>query len=77
MNIKVAAFTISEKSSNTCINYPIPGLAHIICLQRFSSIFDLTVYTGEFRPKTDQISDDSDLQHVKGETGRYRYKAVS
>ena len=25
---------------------------------------------GEFRPQTDQRSDDSNLQHVKGETGR-------
>ena len=66
MNIKVTAFTVSEKSIYTCINYPIPGLAHIFCLQRFSSIFDSTVYTGEFRPQTDQRSDDSDLQHVKG-----------
>ena len=32
---------------------------------------------GEFRPQTDQRSDDSNLQHVKGETGRNRYKAVS
>ena len=31
---------------------------------------------GEFRPQTDQRSDDSNLQHVKGETGRNRYKAV-
>ena len=28
---------------------------------------------GEFRPQTDQRSDDSNLQHVKGETGRNRY----
>ena len=34
-------------------------------------------YIGEFRPQTDQRSDDSILQHVKGETGRNRYKAVS
>ena len=32
---------------------------------------------GEFRPQTDQRSDDSHLQHVKGETGRNRYKGVS
>ena len=28
---------------------------------------------GEFRPQTDQRSDDSNLQHVKGETDRNRY----
>ena len=33
--------------------------------------------TGEFRHQTDQRSDDSNLQHVNGETGRDRYKAVS
>ena len=33
--------------------------------------------TGEFRHQTDQRSDDSNLQHVKGETGRNSYKAVS
>ena len=32
---------------------------------------------GEFPPQTDQRSDDSNLQHVKGETGRNHYKAVS
>ena len=32
---------------------------------------------GEFQPQTDQRSDDSNLQHVKGETGRNHYKAVS
>ena len=31
----------------------------------------------EFRPQTDQTSDDSNLQHVKGEKGRHRYKVVS
>ena len=31
----------------------------------------------EIWPQTDQRSDDSNLQHVKGETGRNRYKAVS
>ena len=29
---------------------------------------------GELRPQTDQRSDYSNLQHVKGETGRNRYK---
>ena len=33
--------------------------------------------TGEFRHQTDQRLDDSNLQHVKRETGRNRYKAVS
>ena len=33
--------------------------------------------TSEFRPQLDQRSDYSNLQHVKGETGRNRYKAVS
>ena len=32
---------------------------------------------GDFRTQTDQRSDDSNLQHLKGETGRNRYKAVS
>ena len=27
----------------TCINYPILGLVHIFFLQRFSSIFEMTV----------------------------------
>ena len=27
----------------TCINHPIPGLVHMFCLQRFSSIFEPTV----------------------------------
>ena len=35
-----------------------------------------TVYFGEFWPQTDQRSDDSNLQHVKGETDRNRYKAL-
>ena len=28
---------------NTCINYPIPGLVHFFCLQRFSSTFESSV----------------------------------
>ena len=32
---------------------------------------------GEFRPQMDQRSDIYNLQHVKGETGRNRYKAVT
>ena len=37
----------------------------------------INIAIGEFRPQTDQRSDDSNIQHVKGETGRSRYKAVS
>ena len=33
--------------------------------------------TGEYRTQMDHRSDDSNLQHVKGETGRNRYKGVS
>ena len=33
--------------------------------------------TGKFLLQTDQRSDDSNLQHVEGETGKNRYKAVS
>ena len=29
----------------TCINHPLPGLVHTFCLQRFSSVFESTVYT--------------------------------
>ena len=32
---------------------------------------------GQFLTQTDQRLDYSNLQHVKGETGRNRYKAVS
>ena len=39
--------------------------------------WSMRVFIGEFRPQTDKSSDDSNLQHVKGETGRNRYKAVS
>ena len=34
-------------------------------------------FIGEYRPQTDQRSDDSKLYHVKGEIGRNRYKAVT
>ena len=27
----------------TCINYPVPGLVHSLCLRRFSSVFESSV----------------------------------
>ena len=32
-----------KKKLYTCINYPLPGLVYIFCLQRFPSIFESTV----------------------------------
>ena len=45
-------------------------ISSCFCIQRFSP-------TCEFRTQKDQILADSNLQHVKGKTGRNRYKAVS
>ena len=42
-----------------------------------SSWLSCLAVIGEFKPQTDQRSDDSNLQHMKGETGRNHYKAVS
>ena len=49
----------------------------LVMLRRVQCYCYVTEGIGEFRPQTDQRSDDSNLQHVKGETGRNRYKAVS
>ena len=40
-------------------------------------LFSLCQSTGEFRSQTDQRTDNSILQHMKGEIGRNRYNAVS
>ena len=49
----------------------------LLCCVALNSKNVMRNITGEFRHQTDQRSDDSNLQHVKGETGRDRYKAVS
>ena len=67
--IRVTVIIISKVidiSCNGCRNV----LLHTYIIDKFVDI-------GEFRPQTDQRSDDSNLQRVKGETGGNRFKAAS
>ena len=52
------------------------GSCALLLIHGLSGVLLIAYAIGEFRPQADQRSDGPYLQHVKGETGKTRYKAV-